>query len=199
MIKRLIVFSVVVFCFAGVASAQVPRGSITIERISEIKYPSSPVWSPDGRVVAFLWDAWGKQDLFVVTPGKSARALTDFQVDPDLLVSDIDAIDWVSPDEILFSKDGRLWTVSPASAKPMRYPQLADAADFTLSPDKKLIAFTRQGDLWYASLQAKTQRQVTVLPEEVRAGHPVFSRDGSSLAFIAMRRTSLPQSVPLPF
>ena len=43
---------------------QAPRGSITIDRIADIKYPSEQRWSPDGKTVAFLWDAAGKQDLF---------------------------------------------------------------------------------------------------------------------------------------
>ena len=68
-------------------SAEPPRGSITIERIADIKYPTNPAWSPDGTQVAFLWDAAGKQDLFVVTPGSAPVALTDFPVDPDLLQS----------------------------------------------------------------------------------------------------------------
>src|SRR5690349_6897062 len=63
---------------AGLMALSVPvqpranpsRGTITIERIAHIKYPSAPAWSPDGRMAAFLWDAWGKQDLFVATPGQ---------------------------------------------------------------------------------------------------------------------------------
>ena len=47
--------------------------------------------------MAFLWDAWGKQDLFVVTPGQKPVALTDFPVDPDILTSDIASFSWVSP------------------------------------------------------------------------------------------------------
>ena len=59
-------------CSAGVIGAESPRGSITIERIAAIKYPTNPAWSPDGRLVAFLWDSAGKQDLFVVAPGPAA-------------------------------------------------------------------------------------------------------------------------------
>ena len=71
-------------------------------------------------MLAFLWDAAGKQDLFVVTPGQKPIALTDFPVDPEMLQSDIASIAWASPNEILFAKDGQLWTVSPASPKPAR-------------------------------------------------------------------------------
>ncbi len=199
MVKRLIACSLMLTFFALVATAQTPRGSITIEHISEIKYPSNQAWSPDGKMVAFLWDSWGKQDLFVVTPGQKPVALTDFPLDPDLLVSDINSLAWVSPTEILFSKDGQLWTVSPSSAEPMRYPGLADAGNFTLSRDRTQIAFVQGGDIWFASLEAETRRQVTVLPDGMRGGNPMFSPDGRWIAFTTTRRTSLPESFPLPF
>src|SRR5262249_46698081 len=130
-----------------------------------------------------------------VSPGQKPVALTDFPVDPDILTSDITAFAWVSSNEILFSRNGALWTVSPASGrrpqasdgsgKPARVSGgLADAANFTLSNDRKRIGSTRGGQSGAASLGRNTQRPATGL-NPARAWGPVFPRDGQWLAFIA--------------
>jgi dipeptidyl aminopeptidase/acylaminoacyl peptidase len=184
MLMRTFCITLAALVLAFPAEAQTPRGSLTIDRISQVKYPSAPAWSPDGTKVAFLWDAWGKQDLYVVAQGQQPIALTDFAVDPDIRISDVSAFAWVSPTEIIFSKDGGLWTVAPfAGAKPARYGGgLGDAATFRLSRDRQLIAFTRGGQLWIASLKDKTQRPVTGLAPATVA-NPAFSFDGEWLAF----------------
>jgi dipeptidyl aminopeptidase/acylaminoacyl peptidase len=181
-------------------AADTPRGSITIDRISRVRYPSAPAWSPDGTKVAFLWDSWGKQDLYVATPGQPPVALTDFPLDPDILTSDINGFTWVSPTEILFSRDGGLWSVAPApGARPARYGGgLGDAGNFTLSRDKKLIAFTRGGQISIASLKDKTQRPVTGLAP-MTAGNPVFSFDGQWLAFTSTNGSRPPDPDLWPF
>lgn len=148
-------------------------------------------------MVAFLWDAAGKQDLFVVTPGQSPIQLTDFAVDPHMLLSNIGNFVWLSNEEILFSRDRQLWSVSLHTRKPATVPGLSDASTgFVLSPDKKQIAFVRSGQIWLAALTAKTERQVTKFSEALAISSLVFSRDGTSLAFSVARSTIEPMDLP---
>jgi len=82
----------------------------------------------------------------------------------------------------------RVRTVSPSTHTPARVGgALGDAAAFTLSPDRQQIAFTRRGQLWIGSVAAKTQRQLTNLPEGIGPGVPVFSKDGRWLVLTASR------------
>lgn len=192
----LIAASILVLWLGPSVIAEPPRGSITIERIAEIKYPTSPAWSPDGRRVAFIWDVAGKQDVFVVTPGGAAQALTNFQADPHLLTSDIGALAWMSDGAVLFGKDGQLWSASAAGGEPRVVDGLSDAASFALSPDRRQIAFLRQGDLWIGSVAAKTQRRLTQLPAPIGASVPSFSPDGRWLAFTASHARLEPEDLP---
>ena len=189
-----LLFVAMMAMLAPMASAQAPRGSITIERIADIRYPTDPAWSTSGQMVAFLWDAAGKQDLFVVTPGAEPIPLTDFPLDPHMLVSDIDRFAWVSDDEILLEKEGRIWTVSPTEGGPARISVFGSARDFALSPDRTQIVFVRSGQLWVGSLEARTERILLTLPEPLGVANPVFSRDGEWVGFTA----SHDRFVPLP-
>ena len=140
-------------------AATPPKGSITIDRIAEIKYPTDPTWSPDSKSVAFLWDWAGKQDLFIAKPGEQPRPLTDFPVNPATLQSDIGRYEWVSDDTIYFSKDGSLWSVSiTPGSRPARIPGFDGVATFTLSADRKEIGFVRRGQIWIQNLKAHTER-----------------------------------------
>src|SRR5262252_2148337 len=117
-------------------AAETPKGSITIDRIAEIKTPSDATWSPDGKTVAFLWDAAGVQNLFAVHPGDSPKPLTTFPGNPDTLQNDIGAFVWTDVQNLAFVHEGQLSKVSLTSPASV-IPGINDARDLTLSPDGK--------------------------------------------------------------
>lgn len=173
-----------------------PKGSITIERIADVKYPTEQAWSPDGKTVAFLWDAAGKQDLYMSQGSGAPIALTDFPVDPDILTSNIAHFEWASSEEILFSTQGSLWTVSAKERKPMRLAGYQGVSIFSLSNDRKQIAFVRDGQIWVGNLEAKTQRQLTRISDGSRLGAPCFSLDNNYVGFSAAYFSDLPEPTP---
>jgi len=180
-----------------IAAQEAPRGSITIDRIADVKYPTEQSWSPDGKTVAFLWDAAGKQDLYMARPGSPPVALTDFPVDPDIWVSNISHFEWVSADQIIFGKDDALWTVSTATSKPVRLAGYQAVTSFSLSTDRSEIAYVHEGQIWVGSLVGKTQRQLTRFTDGARVAGPSFSPDKNYVAFTTTQFSELPE--PMPF
>jgi len=180
-----------------VRAQEKPLGSITIDRIADIKYPSQARWSPDGKTIAFLWDAAGNEQLFMVQAGETPVALTNFPVDPGLLTSDIGHFEWSGADEIILSKGNQLWRVSTSSRAPEALAGFQGVNGFSLSRDRQTIAFVQKGDVWVASLRAGTRRRLTHMPEGLDASEPSFSPDGGFVAFNAGRHESVPE--PLPY
>jgi hypothetical protein len=118
-----------------VRAQEKPLGSITIDGIADIKNPSQARWSPDGKTIAFLWDAAGNEQLFMVQAGQAPVALTNFPVDPGLLTSDIGHFEWSGADEIILSKGNQLWRVSTSSRAPEPLAGFQGVNSFSLSQD----------------------------------------------------------------
>ncbi len=86
-----------------------------IPQLLDIRHPSDPVWSPDGRHVAYLWDRCDIVNLYLADPsGSSApRALTHF------LDGKVSNAFWSHDGaSIYFIQSGKLWTVPIASGEP---------------------------------------------------------------------------------
>ncbi len=66
-----------VYCF--MLLPPVFGGPLTIDSLLRIQHPSNPLWSPDGRMVAYLCDEGGSWNLFVVNAiGGPSIQLTRF-------------------------------------------------------------------------------------------------------------------------
>jgi len=98
---------------AGAQSPSTHR--LSIDDLIDIKHPSSPVWSPDGRRVAFLWDRADIVNLYVANSDGQGQplALTAY---PDGKVGDV----FWSHDggTVYFSRNGDLWQIGISGGEP---------------------------------------------------------------------------------
>jgi len=159
---------------------------LTMAKFLEGKWTYQPGWSPDGRFIAFLWDDWVRQDIYVVpaeggTPGRVSRS-ESFIGNPSF-GSAGEPPTW-SPDgkHLLYSQDGDLFLTSVPEGAILR---LTDTGDFEsgarFSPDGREIAYSKGGDLYVLDRSTASTRQLT---REGRGdGGVVWSPDGRWLAF----------------
>ena len=159
---------------------------ITIEQLIDIKHPSSPVWSPDGRHVAFVWDRAGVGNIYVSNLDGRAQptAVTSYA---DGGVRGV----FFSHDgqTIYFSRKGDLWqvAVSGGEPRPAWSTPLGDG-DFAPSPDRSRVALVRKNaagqgsDLVVRSLADGTESKVA--HDDVNIDGPAWSPDGSQLCYI---------------
>ena len=187
-----------ILLFNGTVVAQQAGGGhgLTIEQLVEIKHPSNPVWSPDGKQVVFVWDKGGVEDLYVANAdGRGAPvALTSFAE------GQISEAFWSHDGQtIYFPHAGDLWKVGAGGGQPgPAWSTPAKASGIAPSPDAKRVAFVRGGtisgfgtqsggqgggDLVVRSLADGAETQIA--HDDVSIRGIVWSPDGSSLAYTA--------------
>ena len=67
----------IVFCYKGDIYKVSAKGGEAVQLTTQESYESSPIWSPDGKQIAFASDRFGNTDVFVMPAnGGSARRLT---------------------------------------------------------------------------------------------------------------------------
>ena len=67
----------ILFCYKGDIYKVSAKGGEAVQLTTQDSYESSPVWSPDGKQIAFASDRFGNTDVFVMSAnGGSARRLT---------------------------------------------------------------------------------------------------------------------------
>ena len=130
---------------------------LTIEQLIDIKHPSNPMWSPDGRLVAFVWDRAGVSKVYVAsaenvnTQSPSPREL------PDAGASLAGAFWSANGQALMVTKAGVLWRVpldGSAGAEVWKTPTAETAV--TPSPDGTRLAFVRAASTGGSELVVRT-------------------------------------------
>ncbi len=146
-----------------------------------------PVWSPDGRNVAFSRLSDGGRGIYQV-PAHGGEAKLLFET--PLVQSEID---W-SPDgeTIAFTSRGKqgrpaifLLSNENHSTRPLTAPE-EGFEDWgpAFSPDGNEIAFVRSGSIMVMPAEGGELRRLTPQPERVQ-GSPAWAADGKSILFAA--------------
>jgi Tol biopolymer transport system component len=166
------------------------RKPLTIEQLIEIKHPSDPVWSPDGKRVAFIWDRADIKNLFVANADGSGQPvqLTSF---PE---GGVAGAFWNEDgDTVYFVHESDLWQVPAAggTAKPA-WSKQDKGGHFVPSPDGRRVAFvrgnrpegegaSRGSDLIIRWLS--DGKEATTAHDDASIRGIIWSSDGKSIAY----------------
>ena len=136
-----------------VAQGTPARTPLTIERITAGPplagaAPASPLWSPDSKVVAFLWSdaAHPDRSLWLVDrAGTAPRRLL-----PATSTGRVGEFVW-TPDgsAIVFVQQDSLWRITlTTGARSALLSRIGDLSELAVSPNGTTVSFLRDGDLW---------------------------------------------------
>jgi len=138
-----------------------------------------PVWSPDGKRIAYISRIRGIEQVFTRSVGSSdAAQLTKATADclDPLWSGDGAAVYYIS--------GGNLWSVAASGGAAQLVLEHADFA--TIHPDGKTLLFARGGKLWVTSLHGGEAKEFR--PEIAQSKGfmlPHFSPDGSTVAALS--------------
>jgi dipeptidyl-peptidase 4 len=151
------------------AGAQSPA-PLTVERIVSRSpswfgtSPTSPAWSPDGKLLAFLWNDQAMPALevwLVERDGSGLRRLTHSTEGGGSAVSEFA---WGPGGVVVYLSNGQINRMPSSGGSPETLLSGGggnDRAGLSVSPDGSTIAYVQGGDLWLLPLVGGTTAQAT--------------------------------------
>ncbi len=134
--------------------------------------PSELAWSPDGRLLAYLWDGGDGDTLFVLEPdsGRPRSVVRRSSLRAEGEAPEIDGFVWMpAGDALLLEAGGDLWTAGLDGDPLRRLTETGgEETDPKPSPDGGRVAFVRDHDLWLLELEGGDERRLTHDGEEGR-------------------------------
>lgn len=200
----------IAFCYKGDIYKVAAAGGEAIRLTTQDSYEASPVWSPDGKQIAFKSDRFGNFDIFVMpATGGSARRLTTNSTG--------ETPSAFTPDGkyVVFSasiQDPATSALFPTSAMTEVYkvPVGGGKSEQVLGTPAEMICFDKSGgrflyqdqkgyenqwrkhhtssvtrDVWLYDAKTGKHTNLTDRPGEDR--NPVFSPDGTQVYFLSER------------
>jgi dipeptidyl aminopeptidase/acylaminoacyl peptidase len=170
-------------------------GTLTIEQLIDIRHPSSPMWSPDGRHVVFLWERAGVAKIYVADAAISG-ALAAAPRELSAAGTQLNGAFWSTDGRVLMvAKNGDLWRV-PIDGGAASAVWTTPAAETSIvpSPDGSRVAFVRAGDIVVRTIAGG--REVTVARDDRNVGGLGWSPDGASLVFTSGAKTIRHEQTP---
>jgi dipeptidyl-peptidase 4 len=216
---------------AAHADTQIVPQKLSIDRLYSLPWvigsqPQHPVWSPDSRRVAFLWNDAGTNfyDVWLsdVKSGKPMRVTSmprpPVEENPGKDIEKLSAIERAEKDHgvsavlweadsrhLVFNFHGQLYRVLPGEVPQLLSQGDIDPATLVADPRSDRIAYVSAGELWVMDLKsAKPTAAKLYAPElkDVDVEAMYWSSDGTRLAFIEsdsrnIRERGIPDYLPV--
>ena len=188
--------------FAVRARAAEPPLPLTLERIVSHRpalsgtAPASPIWSPDGRLLAFLWNDRGLPEgqVWVVDRGGSGLRRVTEPRGP----GGVSEVAWLPGQRLLYLEAGELRRISATGGKAeVLAPAAGDRSVLSVSPDGRTAAWVEDGDLWSLGLGGGAPVRVTqIAVKAIGRGGGVYDLPDVELGRSAWDETLAPTWSP---